>query len=430
MSRQLPTGEVVQVVVALNGDGTGIAGGGGGGGTASDTNQVLQITEAQTTNTRVGTLTETAPGTDTASSGLNGRLQRIAQRITSLIALLPTALGRSSAAASFPIALSNEDFQDLYVVGEAGRTATVNNILTTTAGAAASDLTGYRSGSVQVVSTGAAGTFIFEGSNDNINFVPMAVWNTQSVNGTTIAAAITATASQLIYTFPIKTRYIRLRIATTITGGLSCFSRFSQASFSPVAYQVANNTASNLNVNATVAGSLTTLTTVTTVGTLTGGGVAEDAVTSASPVMTGGVVRNAIAAATITGGDACRNTLTNGGALVTKLYSVPETDWQYATPIGTPIVNTTAVPIRAALASYRNYVTGVQIHNSTAVASIVTIQDGATVIWTHFVPASMTVPINVEFATPLRGSVNTAMNFVVNTTATSTIVSAQGYQAL
>lgn len=43
----------------------------------------------------IGGLTETAPATDTASSGLNGRLQRIAQRITSLIALLPTALGAS-----------------------------------------------------------------------------------------------------------------------------------------------------------------------------------------------------------------------------------------------------------------------------------------------------------------------------------------------
>lgn len=38
---------------------------------------------------QIGALTETAPATDTASSGLNGRLQRIAQRITSLIALLP-----------------------------------------------------------------------------------------------------------------------------------------------------------------------------------------------------------------------------------------------------------------------------------------------------------------------------------------------------
>lgn len=44
------------------------------------------------TNTEIGGLTETAPASDTASSGLNGRLQRIAQRITSLIALLPTSL--------------------------------------------------------------------------------------------------------------------------------------------------------------------------------------------------------------------------------------------------------------------------------------------------------------------------------------------------
>lgn len=43
----------------------------------------------------VGGVTETAPASDTASSGLNGRLQRVAQRITSLIALLPTALGGS-----------------------------------------------------------------------------------------------------------------------------------------------------------------------------------------------------------------------------------------------------------------------------------------------------------------------------------------------
>lgn len=38
--------------------------------------------------TLTGGVTETAPTTDTASSGLNGRLQRIAQRLTSLITLL------------------------------------------------------------------------------------------------------------------------------------------------------------------------------------------------------------------------------------------------------------------------------------------------------------------------------------------------------
>jgi hypothetical protein len=40
----------------------------------------------------IGAVTESAPATDTASSGLNGRLQRIAQRVSSLIALIPAAL--------------------------------------------------------------------------------------------------------------------------------------------------------------------------------------------------------------------------------------------------------------------------------------------------------------------------------------------------
>lgn len=47
----------------------------------------------------IGAVNETAPGTDTASSGLNGRLQRIAQRLTSLIALWitpGTAIGTSA----------------------------------------------------------------------------------------------------------------------------------------------------------------------------------------------------------------------------------------------------------------------------------------------------------------------------------------------
>lgn len=46
------------------------------------------LTEADF-DTKTGSLTETVPTTDTASSGLNGRLQRIAQRLSSLI----TALG-------------------------------------------------------------------------------------------------------------------------------------------------------------------------------------------------------------------------------------------------------------------------------------------------------------------------------------------------
>src|SRR5690349_18753689 len=63
-----------------------------GGGVHAQKVQVVDDAGALV-STLTGALTETAPATDTASSGLNGRLQRIAQRLTSMIGLLPTALG-------------------------------------------------------------------------------------------------------------------------------------------------------------------------------------------------------------------------------------------------------------------------------------------------------------------------------------------------
>jgi hypothetical protein len=57
----------------------------------------------------LGSLTETAPASDTASSGLNGRSQRIAQRLTSLIALLPAALGQTTKTASLSVSIASDD---------------------------------------------------------------------------------------------------------------------------------------------------------------------------------------------------------------------------------------------------------------------------------------------------------------------------------
>ena len=76
-------------------------GGGGGGGDASAANQQTQITQ-------LGSLTETAPTSDTASSGLNGRLQRIAQRLTSLLSLFPSSLGQKTSANSLAVTLASD----------------------------------------------------------------------------------------------------------------------------------------------------------------------------------------------------------------------------------------------------------------------------------------------------------------------------------
>jgi hypothetical protein len=68
----------------------------------------LPVAQSTEHKAAVGSVTETAPATDTASSGLNGRLQRIAQRLTSLIALLPSSLGIKTAANSLSIAPASD----------------------------------------------------------------------------------------------------------------------------------------------------------------------------------------------------------------------------------------------------------------------------------------------------------------------------------
>jgi hypothetical protein len=72
---------------------------------------VNTVAAGGTTDVLIGAVNETAPATDTASSGLNGRLQRIAQRITSLIALIPTTLGRKTAATSFAVATAGMGYE-------------------------------------------------------------------------------------------------------------------------------------------------------------------------------------------------------------------------------------------------------------------------------------------------------------------------------
>lgn len=69
----------------------------------------LAVTQSTEDASQIGSVTETAPATDTANSGLNGRLQRIAQRITTMLTLLPATLGSKAAAASLAVTQSTED---------------------------------------------------------------------------------------------------------------------------------------------------------------------------------------------------------------------------------------------------------------------------------------------------------------------------------
>lgn len=86
-------------------------------GTAADAAS-LPVALSTEGKAQLGSITETAPASDTASSGQNGRLQRIAQRLTSLIALIPSALGQNAKANSLSVTVATDDA----VLGAAGAT--------------------------------------------------------------------------------------------------------------------------------------------------------------------------------------------------------------------------------------------------------------------------------------------------------------------
>lgn len=75
------------------------------------TEETLQdvLVEASATATEIGPTNAAAPATDTATASVNGRLQRIAQNVTTLIAKLPGSLGQKARAASLAVTLSTED---------------------------------------------------------------------------------------------------------------------------------------------------------------------------------------------------------------------------------------------------------------------------------------------------------------------------------
>lgn len=165
---------------------------------------------------------------------------------------------------------------DTFFTGSA-QTALQNNIIT--GGSVATSCEGFRSFSAQIISTGTGGTYIFEGSNDNVNFQAIPVFNQAISNQSPIVTAITATASQFIYVGSLPFRYLRIRIASVITGGsITSHVKLSPIAYIPVIQTVAQSTASSLN--ATVAGTVTATVAAASLGTATTTDIASAAVTT------------------------------------------------------------------------------------------------------------------------------------------------------
>lgn len=252
--------------------------------------------------------------------------------------------------------------------------------------------------SLHVQSLGTSGTLNPEWSNDDINWRP-GVMETSDPTPAVSSASSTAT----IFTIPVFGRYFRLRMSTATTAGTT---------------NVLLNSVTRLGGRG-----------LFVVGTSqVQGATAHDGVAAGNPVRIGGraVTSNPTVSAT---GDAVDFIATLAGVQVVKPYSIPEADWQYESGAG-GIINTTDVVARAAgAAGIRNYVTGAQIRNVSAVSTEVVIKDGSTVIWRDFFNANNATARELVFPTPLKGTAATALNVACGTTGAAVFVNLQGYQA-
>jgi len=154
-------------------------------GAATSANQSSELT-------LIGAVNETAPASDTASSGLNGRLQRIAQRITSLIALIPTALTGSG---NFKVAILEAIAAGTNYIGK-------TRLTDGTTDAEVVPLTGYNAQAVAIV----------DGSGNQIT----SFGGSSSTTATPFSASYTTAQTNIPYLTPTsgKSLYITSAHAT------------------------------------------------------------------------------------------------------------------------------------------------------------------------------------------------------------------------
>lgn len=156
-------------------------------------------------NPPIGSVTETAPATDIASSGLNGRLQRIAQRLTTMIASLPAALGQTTMANSSPVVIASD--QTTLPVSLPAQSLFTHSFTTT--GATWDVAVGGASVAIATF-TGSAGVgspnVSFKGSVDGTTFQFLAATREQSGIASTVTSFNTTTDSfaTLIFTIPCE----------------------------------------------------------------------------------------------------------------------------------------------------------------------------------------------------------------------------------
>jgi hypothetical protein len=170
----------------------------------------------------------------------------------------------------------------------------------------------------------------------------------------------------------------------------------------------------------------TTAVTVSSSGIAVAGTAAEDSAVSGNPVSVGGQARTGLPASSIVNGDAVRLTQSISGQAIVKNFAARELDFG----VNQTVTTNAQTAIRAAQgASIRQNITSIKFQNTNATATTLTIQDGSTTLDVISVPASMTLPVQLNYPTPLFGTGNAALNYTAGTTGANILLQTTGFNS-
>lgn len=166
-----------------------------------------------------------------------------------------------------------------------------------------------------------------------------------------------------------------------------------------------------------------------TAGMIVQGNVATGGAVAGNPVQAGGrtTIVNATARAN---GQVSPFTFDGQGKLLVKTFAPNELDWQVMAAAGAPITTAATTTLKTAIATYRQYITAIQLVNNSATGTEIALQDTTgtpVVIWRSFIGPNATR--DIQFPTPLRTGSGTASGIsLVTVTAGAAIWwSVQGF---
>lgn len=182
---------------------------------------------------------------------------------------------------------------------------------------------------------------------------------------------------------------------------------------------------SGVTIGAVEIAAAQTLATVTTVSTLTGGGIAHDGADSGNPIKIGMKAKAALSGLTLVAADDRTDAYSDlDGVQITRLNSAIG---DYVSGNASNTDGSSTQVIAAGAASVKHYITDVTITNTSASNIYVELKDGTTVKWTFPVPA--TSGVTHHFNTPIGGTAATAWNFDPSAAATTVYCSAAAFKS-